>query len=234
MSTEMEESAPDASAWSRALLGLGFVRRGTILVAASGLLILLLGATARAGCANPHLPEVRSLMEYQSLVFHLALWLGFVLVIGGLGYAALMPTPWSTRSTILTCAGLVSIAFISVAAVSSPTRIIPLNAPPGTVGQIVVAAVTTLALAGNAAVAMAVAGLFGESRRFRAALSCGLAGLATVALHTEALAGWLFPDPVDALYLTGGVIAVDTLILWWLRTELLHAEKLIRARLPTE
>ncbi|MFH2010347.1 MAG: hypothetical protein ABI333_27360 [bacterium] len=227
----MATDTPNNTGWPRALRGLGFVRRGSVLVAASGLLLLVLGTAGRAGCANPHLPEVRSLMQYQSLVFYLALLLGFLLVVGGLLGTALMPGPWQQRAIVLGCGGLATLACLVMAALANPGEIADLGSPPGGAGVLVAAVLGTTALAGSAMPVMLVSRQLGDPGLARSAAMFGIALVIAAAANAEAASGLLFPDPMHGLWVVGIVAAIDAAALLWLYALLAQSEALIEKHL---
>ncbi len=227
----LEPSPGSPQAWRRVLAGLAFTRRGLQLAVYSGLLVLGLGASARAGCANPLLPEVRSLMEYQDLVFHAALWLGFTMVVGGLWWTALLPGGWSERMVPLGMGGLVAVALLLMALQAEPGRLPALDAPAGGSGALIGAVVGTAALAGCALVVMQLGRKLDDDNLVRRAAAFGGALLVAAAANAEAAAGLLLPDPVDALYAYGVVAAVDGAACFWLASLLRHSEDLVRSQL---
>lgn len=220
--------------WKRVLTGLGFVRRGSVLVAVCGLLLLTLGTVGRAGCANPHLPEVRSLMEYQSLVFYLGLLLGFVMVMGGQLYAALMPVDWRQRAAALGCGGLTTGALLVMALQASPGKLVAVNAPPGGVGALAAAVLGTTALAVSALLVMQVSRQLDGGQLTRSAALFGIAMIAAAAANAEAASGLLFPRPLHALYGIAIIAAINGVALWWMVRLLARSEDLIRAELEHE
>lgn len=220
--------------WKRALKGLGFVRRGSVLVAVCGLLLLTLGTAGRAGCANPHLPEVRSLMEYQSLVFYLGLLLGFVMVMGGQLYAALMPVDRRQRAVALGCAALTTLALLVMALQASPGGLVAVNAQPGGVGALATAVLGTTALASSALLVMQVSRQLDGGQLTRSAALFGLAMITAAAANAEAASGLLFPHPVHALYGIAIIAAINGGALLWMVRLLGQSEDLIRAELGVE
>ncbi len=220
--------------WKRALKGLGFVRRGSVLVAACGLLLLTLGSAGRAGCANPHLPEVRSLMQYQSIVFYLGLLLGFVMVAGGQLYAALMPVDWRQRAVALGCGGLSTVAMVVMAIQANPGSLLAVNAPPGGVGPLAAAVLGTTAIAASALLVMQVSRALGGRGISRSAALFGIALFAAVAANAEAASGLLFPHPVHALYSIAIIAAINIVALLWISRLLSDSEMLIRQELGHE
>lgn len=226
-------STPDDQdrGWKRALTGLGFVRRGSVLVAISGLLLLLLGTVGRAGCANPHLPEARSLMEYQSLVFYLALLLGYVMLLSGQLYTALMPMDWRQRSVALGCGALSTLALLVMALQASPGRLSPVNAPPGGVGALATAVLGTTAIAASALLVMQVSRVLGGGGLSRSAALFGLAMITAAAANAEAASGLLFPHPVHALFAIAVIAVVNGVALIWIYRLLADSENLIRKQL---
>lgn len=217
--------------WKRALTGLGFVRRGSVLVAVSGLLLLLLGTAGRAGCANPHLPEVRSLMEYQSGVFYLALLLGFVMVVSGQLYTTLMPGTWRHRRVALGCGALTTVAMVVMALQASPGRLVGVNAPPGGVGALAAAVLGTTAMGASALLVMQVSRALGGGRQSRSAALFGLAMIAAAAANAEAACGLLFPHPVHAMVVIAVVAVVDAMALLWINHLLAESESLVQKQL---
>jgi hypothetical protein len=229
-------STPDANApgWKRALTGLGFVRRGSVLTAVSGGLLLLLSTVGRAGCANPHLPEARSLMEYQSLVFYLALLLGFVMLVSGQLYAALMPVDWRQRWVALACAALSTLALMVMAIQAHPGRLLAMNAPPGGVGGLATAVLSTTAIAASALLVMQVSRALGGGGLSRSAALFGLAMITAAATNAEAASGLLFPHPVHALFAVAVVAVVNVVALAWIYRLLAESEALIREQLEPD
>jgi len=217
--------------WNRALTGLGFVRRGSVMVAVSGLLLLVLGTVGRAGCANPHLPEVRSLMEYQSVVFYLALLLGFVMVVSGQLYTALMPGTWRHRRVALGCVALTTVAMVVMAVQGSPGQLVGVDAPPGGAGALAAAVLGTTAMGASALVVMQVSRALGGRRLSRSAALFGLAMITAAAANAEAACGLVFPYPVHALIVLAVVAAVDAVALFWIYHLLADSETLIREQL---
>ncbi len=224
-------AADSQQAWSRVLAGLAYARRGVMLAACSGVLVLFLGAVSRAGCANPSLPEVRSLMEYQDVLFYLALYLGLVMVVGGQWWTALQPGTWSERAVPLGMGALSAVALGILALVASPGHLPQVNAPPGDSAALIGAVVGTAALAGTAMVAMQIARQLGDDRLVRSAALFGLALLAAAAANGEAASGLLFPGPVTGLYVVGAVAVIDAATCFWLSRLLRRSEALVRGHL---
>ncbi len=226
-------STPDdhSPAWKRTLTGLGFVRRGSVLTAVSGGLLLLLSTVGRAGCANEHLPEARSLMEYQSLVFHLALLLGFVMLVSGQLYTALMPVDWRHRWVALACGALSTLALLVMAIGAHPGRLLGVDAPTGGVGPLATAVLGTTAIAASALLVMQVSRALGGGGLSRSAALFGLAMITAAAVNAEAATGLLFPYPVHALYAIAVVAVVNTVALIWICRLLAGSETLIREQL---
>ncbi len=227
----MSTSAPHTPGWKRALTGLGFVRRGSVLTAVSGGLLLLLSAMGRAGCANPNLPEARSLMEYQSLVFYVALLLGFVMLVSGQLYTALMPVNWRQRWVALACGALSTLALLVMAIQAHPGRLLDVNAPPGGVGGLATAILGTTAIAASALLVMQVSRALGRSNLNRSAALFGLAMITAAAANAEAASGMLFPQPVHALFAVAFVAVVNAVALFWIYRLLAESETLIREQL---
>jgi len=217
--------------WERVLTGLGFVRRGSVLVAVSGLLLLLLGTAGRAGCANPHLPEVHSLMQYQSLIFYLALLLGFVMVVSGQLYTALMPLGWRQRWVGLACGTLSTAALVVMALQATPGRLAGVNAPPGGVGALAAAVLGTTAIAASALLVMQVSRTLDRGRQARSAALFGLAMMTAAAANAEAASGLIFPHPMDALYAIAFIALANTVALIWIHHLLRASEMLILRQL---
>lgn len=217
--------------WKRVLTGLGFLRRGSVLVAVSGLLLLLLGTAGRAGCSNPHLPEVRSLMQYQSLVFYLALLLGFVMVVSGQLYTALMPVAWRERWVALACGALTTAALLVMALQATPGKLLAVNAPPGGVGALAAAVLGTTAIAASALLVMLVSRTLDGGKQSRSAALFGLAMITAAAANAEAACGLLFPHPVHALFVIAVIAAINTVALVWMHRLLTDTETLIRQQL---
>ena len=227
----MANNASNRSAWEHALSGLAFIRRGSGLVFACGLLLLLLGDVGRAGCATPQLPEVRSLLQYQSLVLYGGLLLGYVLVIGGLWYSALMPVPWKQRAVPLGGGVLASLAAVVMAIGATPGKVPEVGGSPGGAGPLAAAVLGTVALAGSALLVMPVARRLGHAALVRSATLFSLALVVAAAANVEAAAGLLFPDPLHALYALAPIAAVNAVTLIWLHSLLHSAESKIRAHL---
>ncbi len=224
------------SGWRRALAGLALARRGSVLLAACGLLLLTLGALGRAGCGNPHLPEVRSLVQYQSLLFHLGLLLGFLMVVGGQLWASLMPVSPAQRAIGLGCGALSAGAMLLVTAVAQPGRSVAAIAPPGGASSLAAAALATTAVAATTLLVMLVSRSLGARRPgspdlTRRAALFGVAMVASVAANAEAASGLVFSDPLAALYEIPVVAAINVTALVWLHGLLLASEEMIRAEL---
>lgn len=227
----MIEPTPEREAWKRTGQGLAAARRGIVLVASSGLCILLLGAAGRAGCADPSLPEVRSLMRYQDLLFHVALWLGFALVVGGLVWASFLPVSGRERLLVAGAGLLASAAFLWACWVARPGQLPAVDGPPGDAGTLIAAVLGTAALSASGLVAMLVVRRLGSRSLSRGALLLGPALLVAAAANAEASSGLVFPDPVAALYALGGIAAVNAIIGFWLLRILRDSEALIRRHL---
>lgn len=227
----MIEPTPEREAWKRTGQGLAAVRRGIVLVATSGLCILLLGAAGRAGCADPALPEVRSLMTYQDVLFHAALWLGFALVLGGLLWASFLPVSSRERLLVAGAGLLASVAFLWACRVARPGQLPAVNGPPGEAGTLIAAVLGTAALSTSALVAMLVVRRLGSRALPRGTVLLGPALLLTAAANAEAASGLLFSDPEAALYALGGIAAVNAAIGFWLLRLLYDSEALIRRHL---
>lgn len=227
----MSEPSREHEAWRRVGQGLGFARRGIVLVASAGLGILLLGALGRAGCSDPALPEVRSLMWYQDILFHMALWLGFTLVTGGLLWASCLPAPPRVRWLVAGSGGMTGAALLLASGVARPGQLPPVNGPPGDAAVLAAAVVGTAALSTAAMVAMLVARRLGSRFLPRGVALLGPALLFAAGANAEAASGILFPAPMSALYAVGAVAVVNAAIGLWLVRILRDSEGMIRRHL---
>lgn len=227
----MSEPIREHEAWRRTGQGLAFARRGIALVASSGLLILLLGAAGRAGCADPALPEVRSLMRYQDLLFHLVLWLGFTLVVGGLLWASFLPASPRERLLVAGAGLFAGAALLLTSLVARPGQLPRIDGPPGDSATLVAAVLGTAALSTSVLVAMLVIRRLGSRYLSRGMLLLGPALLLAAAANAEAASGLVFSRPLPALYALGVIAAVNAAIGFWLDRLLCDSEALIRRHL---
>ncbi|MDX9999706.1 MAG: hypothetical protein RBU30_00270 [Polyangia bacterium] len=234
----MSDPLAEREAWRRTGKGLALARRGISVVAASGLAILLLGAAGRAGCSDPSLPEVRSLMRYQDLLFHLSLWLGFVMVQGGLLWAWFLPASGRERVLVLVPGLLTAVAFLLFCLVARPGQVAEVGGPFGDSWVLIAAVLGTAALSGSCFVAMLAVRRLGSRAIFRGAPLLGPALLLVAAVNAEAASGLLFATPMSALYALGAIAAVNAAVGFWVHRLLKGSEELIRRRLaepePTE
>jgi hypothetical protein len=224
----VSEAEATARAWNPIRHGLGFARRGGALAAVGGLLTLLLSASARAGCASEHLPEVQSLMSYQSVIFHGALLLGLVLAVGGLARAALLPGSPIGRVVGLAVAGVAAAGLVLAAAASAPGTLPAVDAPLRRGLPLLAALVGTTGLGAAVLVAALALRQLGDAGVVKRAALFGVGLLLALLANAEATAGWLYPGPVAALEALGAIALVDVVILWWWSALLRGAEARIR------
>lgn len=208
--------------------GFAMARRGGALAAGSGLLLLALRALARTSYGAESLPELRALLGYDDLVLHGALWLGFVLHIGGLWRAGAAASDRTERAVLLGMGALSGLA-LTLVGLTSHAGIPPrANDPPGGAAALAAAVLGTVALSGGLLAAVQIAPRLTSPWRPRRATLLAVLLLLAAAINAEAVAGIVAPSPVAGLGSCAAAAALDLTALFWLSSLLLKVEQGLR------